>query len=348
MPAHAQYLKNRAAGYRARADSPEDVLKRCIDWLLVLSALAVAGVLPAFAQTYPAKPIRFVLQHAPGGYGDITARTVARKMGDSMGQQVVVDNRPSAGAIVAANMVAKAEADGYTLLLTGSGTAASASLFKSLPYDVLRDFAQVSTMGFTEIVVLAGPDAKFNSLADVLAFARQNPGKLNIGCNNIGSTQHLAAELFKSMAGIDAQIVPFKAFSGLLTALRGGEIHVAFEYVAPVVQLIKANTIRALAIGAKERFSGLPNLPTTAEAGVAGYHASSWNGVSVPARTPRPIIDRLYREIAAAVAAPDAQQRLRDLGIEPKAYTPEQTRELMISDIAKWKAVIEKANIPRQ
>jgi tripartite-type tricarboxylate transporter receptor subunit TctC len=348
LPAPAQYLKNRAAGYHARTDAPEAVLNRFIARLFVLSALAVAGAWPAFAQTYPAKPIRFVLQHAPGGYGDITARTVARKMGDSMGQQVVVDNRPSAGAIVAANMVAKAEADGYTLLLTGSGTAASASLFKSLPYDVLKDFAQVSTMGFTEIVVLAGPDAKFNSLADVLAFARQNPGKLNIGCNNIGSTQHLAAELFKSMAGIDAQIVPFKAFSGLLTALRGGEIHVAFEYVAPVVQLIKANTIRALAIGAKERFSGLPNLPTTSEAGVAGYQASSWNGVSVPARTPRPIIDRLYREIAAAVAAPDAQQRLRDLGIEPKAYTPEQTRELMISDIAKWKAVIEKANIPRQ
>ncbi len=302
----------------------------------------------AVAQAYPSKPLRFVLQHAPGGYGDITVRTLTRKMSESMGQQIIVDNRPSAGAIIAANMVAKSDADGYTLLLTGSGTAVSASLFKALPYDVLKDFAQVSTMGFTEILVLTGPDSKFTSLAELLAFARQNPGKLNIGCNNIGSTQHLAAELFKSMAGIEGQIVPFKSFAGLLTALRGGEIHIAFEYVAPVVQLIKANTIKALAIGAKERFVGLPNVPTTAESGVPGYQASSWNGISVPAKTPRPVIDRLYREIVAAVAAPDVQQRLREFGIDPRAYTPEQTRQLMISDIAKWKAVIERANIPRQ
>jgi tripartite-type tricarboxylate transporter receptor subunit TctC len=322
-------------------------LKRLLVWSFVLAlSPCVAGA--ASPTAFPGKSIRFILQHAPGGYGDITARLIARKMSDSMGQQVVVDNRPSAGAIVAANIVAKSEADGYTMLLTGSGTAVSASLFKSLPYDVLKDFAQVSTMGFTEIVVLTGPEAKFNSLVEVLAFARQNPGKLNIGCNNMGSTQHLAAELFKSMAGIDAQIVPFKSFSGLLTALRSGEIHVAFEYVAPVVQLIKSNTIRALAIGAKERFNGLPNVPTAAEGGVPGYQASSWNGVSVPAKTPRAVIDRLYREIAAAVAQPDLQQRLRELGIEPRAYTPEQTRELMVSDIAKWKAVIEKANIPRQ
>ena len=335
-------------GTTVRVETPEAVLKQFFFLTCALQAFALAGAAPVCAQNYPVKPIRFILQHAPGGYGDITARLIARKMSDSMGQQVVVDNRPSAGAIVAATIVAKSEADGYTMLLTGSGTAASASLFKSLPYDVLKDFAQVSTMGFTEIVVLAGTDTKFTSLAEVLAFARQNPGKLNIGCNNLGSTQHLAAELFKSMAGIEAQIVPFKAFSGLLTALRGGEIHVAFEYVAPVVQLIKANTIKALAIGAKERFVGLPNLPTAAEAGVVGYQASSWNGVSVPARTPKAVVDRLHREIAAAVAAPDLQQRLRDLGIEPRADTPEQTRQLMVSDIAKWKAVIERANIPRQ
>ncbi len=327
----------------------EDDLKLVVITLRAVAAVACAALCAhAFAQAYPVKPIRFILQHAPGGYGDITARLVAKKMSESMGQQVIVDNRPSAGAIVAANIVAKSEPDGYTLLLTGSGTAVSASLFKLLPYDVLKDFAQVSTMGFTDIVVLTGPDAKITSLAELLAFARQNPGKLNIGCNNIGSTQHLAAELFKSMAGIQAQIVPFKSFSGLLTALRGGEIHVAFEYVAPVVQLIKANTIKALAIGSKERFSGLPNVPTAAEGGVPGYQASSWNGVSVPAKTPRPIINRLYREIAAAVATPDVAQRLRELGIEPRAYTPEQTRELMISDIAKWKVVIERAKIPRQ
>ncbi|MEK7834665.1 MAG: tripartite tricarboxylate transporter substrate binding protein [Pseudomonadota bacterium] len=325
------------------------VKRRGVAAFLWLAAAALAAVCGATAaQTYPMKPIRFVLQHAPGGFGDITARLVAQKMSASMGQQVIIDNRPSSGAIVAANMVAKAEPDGYTLLLTGSGTAASASLFKSLPYDVLKDFEQVSTMGFAELVLVTAPDSKFRSVADVLAFARQNPGKLNIGSNNIGSTQNLAAELFKSMAGIDAQVVPFKASSGLIAAVRGNEIQVAFEFLAPVIQLIKGNALKALAVGASQRFAGLPGTPTVAESGVPGYQASSWNGVSVPARTPRPIVDRLYKEFAAAVNAPDVKQKLQEMGIDAKAYTPAETRKLMISDIAKWKAVIERAKIPRQ
>ncbi len=162
----------------------EDELK--LTAIILRAALALTCVWAgagALAQTYPVKPVRFILQHAPGGYGDITARLIARKMSESMGQQVVVDNRPSAGAIVAANVVAKSEPDGCTLLLTGSGTAVSASLFKSLTYNVLKDFAQVSTMGFTDIVVLTGAEAKFTSLAELLAFARHNPGKLNIGCS---------------------------------------------------------------------------------------------------------------------------------------------------------------------
>ena len=325
-------------------------VKRCcaaaLRWLATATLAAACGA--AAAQTYPVKPIRFVLQHAPGGFGDITARLVAQKMSASMGQQVIIDNRPSSGAIVAANIVAKAEPDGYTLLLTGSGTAASASLFKSLPYDVLKDFEQVSTMGFAELVLVTAPDSKFRTVADVLAFARQNPGKLNIGSNNIGSTQNLAAELFKSMAGIDAQVVPFKASSGLIAAVRGNEIQVAFEFLAPVIQLIKGNALKALAVGASQRFAGLPGTPTVAESGIPGYHASSWNGVSVPAGTPRPIVDRLYKEFAAAVNAPDVKQKLQEMGIDAKAYTPAETRKLMISDIAKWKAVIERAKIPRQ
>ena len=315
-------------------------------WLAAATLFAAVGA--AAAQTYPVKTIRFVLQHAPGGFGDITARLVAQKMSASMGQQVIIDNRPSGGAIIAANIVAKAEPDGYTLLLTGSGTAASASLFKSLPYDVLKDFEQVSTMGFAELALITAPNSRFGSVTEVLAFARQNPGKLNIGSNNIGSTQNLAAELFKAMAHIDAQVVPYKGSAGLLAAVRGNEIHVAFEFLAPIIQLIKGNGLKALAVGASQRFAGLPDTPTVAESGVAGYHASSWNGVSVPAGTPRPIIDRLYKEFAAAVTAPDVKQKLQEMGIDAKAYTPAETRKLMISDIAKWKGVIERAKIPRQ
>lgn len=324
----------------------DDLKKRRLWWGLLFAGAAVCAL--ATAQPYPSKPIRFVLQHAPGGFGDITARLIAKKMSESMGQQIIIDNRPSAGAIIAANMVAKSDPDGYTMLLTGSGTAVSASLFKALPYDVLKDFAQVSTMGFAEIVVISSPDSKFSSIADVLAFARQNPGRLNIGCNNIGSTQHLAAELFKSTAAINAQIVPFKAIAGLLTAVRGNEIHVAFELLGPIMQQIRSNAVKAIATGGRERFAGLPGVPTIAESGVQGYQASSWNGVSVPARTPRPVIDRLYSEFAAAINAPDVKQRLLEMGVDARAYTPEQTRELMVADIAKWKAVIERANIPRQ
>lgn len=312
------------------------------------AVLSCAASAQNSAQNFPSKPIRFLLPQAPGGVADITARLVTQKMSDSLGQQIIIDNRPSAGAIVAAEAAAKSAPDGYTLFLTGSGTAASVSLMKSLPYDLLRDFAQVSTMGFFDLVLLTSNESKLTSVREVIAYAKSNPGKLTIGSINIGSTQNLAALMFKSMAGIDAQIVPYKATPAMLTSVRGNEINTGVEIIAPVLTQIKAGAIRALAVTSAERVSALPNVPTIAESGVPGYQASSWNGVSVPAKTPRAIIDRLNKAFAAAINSPDVKQKLEELGITPRAMSPDDTRKLMVSYVEKWRKVIEAAHIEKQ
>ncbi len=311
-----------------------------------LSLIALCAT--AQAQTFPSKPIRFMLPQAPGGVADITARLVAQKMSESLGQQVIVDNRPSAGAIVAAEAAAKSLPDGYTLFLTGSGTAAAVSLMKSLPYNLLRDFAQVSTMGYFDLVLLTSMDAKYKSVADVIAYAKSNPGKLTVGSINIGSTQNLAAELFRAMAGVDAHTVPYKATPAMVTAVRSGELQVGFEILAPVYSQIKSGSIKALAMASAERFAGLPDVPTISESGIPGYVASSWNGVSVPSKTPRAVIDRLNKAIVAAVSSPDVAQKLQAVGITARASTPEDMRKLLTSDIEKWRNVVVSAHIEPQ
>lgn len=300
------------------------------------------------AQSYPVKPIRLLVPFGPGGVGDITARAVAQKMSESLGQQVIVDNRPSAGGIIASGVVAKAEPDGYTLLLLNNAHAVSVSLFKSLPYDTMKDFAPISTISTFSVVLLVSPDSPIKSVQELIAAAKASPGKLNVGTIAIGATQHLSAELFKSMAGIDVVHVPFNNTGAVVSALRGNSVQFAFEFIAPVVGQIKGGGLRALAVSPRSRFAGLPDVPTVHEAGVPGYEVISWNGLAAPAKTPRAIINRLKNEINAALAMPDVRQRFQELGVEARPATPEGFRELLVSEIAKWKAVIEQAKIPRQ
>ncbi|HUL91470.1 MAG TPA: tripartite tricarboxylate transporter substrate binding protein [Burkholderiales bacterium] len=292
--------------------------------------------------------MRLIVPFGAGGVADITARVVSQQMSATMGQQVLVENRPSAGGIVASEAVAKAEPDGYTLLFLTNGNAVSVSLFKSLPYDTLRDFAPVSTVGFFDLVLVVDAASKIGSVQDLIAYSKANPNKLNIGTINPGSTQNLAAELFKSMSGIDAQIVPFKATPAVITALKGGDVQAVFEILAPVMALIKGGAVRALAVTSDKRFAGLPDVPTLAQSGVPGYQASSWNAVAAPAKTPKPVLERLNREINAAVAAPEVRKRLGELGVDARAGTPEALHELLVSEIAKWKGVIERAKIEKQ
>ena len=318
-------------------------------WIRVLLPLVFACCCgSAMAQNWPTRPIRFILPFAPGGVADITARIMGQKMSENIGQQVVIENRPGAGMIISAQAALATEPDGHMMVITGNGTAISTNLFKSLPFDVLRDFTLLSTLAFFDLVMIAGPESRFKSAADVIAFARANPGKLNVGSISIGSTQHLTAELFKSLAAVDVQIVPFKTSPDMLLAMRSTNLDVGFEILPAVISQIRANSVRLLGVAGNKRFESMPNVPTIAESGVSGFLSSSWNGISTKAGTPRPIVDRMSREINVALAAPEVIQKMREVGAEARGSTPEETRKLMISEIAKWKAVIERAKIPLQ
>ncbi|OGA24944.1 MAG: hypothetical protein A3I02_14425 [Betaproteobacteria bacterium RIFCSPLOWO2_02_FULL_67_26] len=318
-------------------------------WLQVAALVAAAGI-PAFApaQNYPTKPIRFLVPFGPGGVGDITARVAAQKMSASLGQQVIIDNRPGAGGIVASQLAAKAEPDGYTMLLLNNAHAISMALFKSLPYNTLGDFAPVSSLGTFSLVLMVNPDSPIKSVKDLIASAKANPGKLNVGTIQIGATQHLSTELFKSMAGVNWVHVPYTNTGLVLGGLRGSSIQVAFEFIAPVLGMIKAGQFRALAVTTRTRFSGLPDVPTVQEAGVPGFEVTSWNGIGVPAKTPKAIINRLNRAVAEAQADPDLKQRFQQMAVDTFPNTPEGYRKHIAAEIAKWTKVIETAKIPKQ
>lgn len=307
-------------------------------------APTVATAQPAF----PSKSVRIVVPFGPGGVGDLTARAVGQKLAQQLGQPVVIENRPGAGGVAAAEAVARAAPDGHTLFLMSNGTAVTAGLFKSLPFDTVKDFKPVSTLGFFDIAVVSGIEAPFTTLADVIAFAKAHPGKLNVGSINVGSTQNLTAELFKSAAGIDVQVVPFNGTPALVAALRGRQVDVAVEMLGPVLPQIHAGTLRPLAVTGETRSILQPRVPTATEAGVTGLVASSWNALAAPAGTPAAVIRRLHREIVASLADAEVQQRLRTLNVEAKASTPEQASELLVADIQRWSAVIERVGIPKQ
>lgn len=316
--------------------------------LATAGALALTALRAHAQPAFPTKALRIVVPFAAGGVGDLTARAVATGLAERLGQPVVIDNRPGAGGVVAADAVARAEPGGHTLFLMSNGTAVSASLFRSLPYDTLADFAPVSTLGFFDIAVLVPADSPHATLAQLLAHARARPGQLNIGSINIGSTQHLAAELFKSSAAIDAQVVPFNGTPALITALRGRQVDVGVEILGPTLPQVRARALRVLAVTGEQRSAVLPDVPTAVELGVQGFVATSWNALAAPARTPRPVVERLQREVVATVATPAVQQQLRALNVEPRTSTPGQAAALLKTDIERWRAVIERAGIPRQ
>ncbi|MEJ7930882.1 tripartite tricarboxylate transporter substrate binding protein [Ramlibacter sp. AN1015] len=324
---------------------------------LQAAACAGAGVLLApgawaqgAAAAFPTKTLRIVVPLAPGGAADITARTIAQAISGPLGQPVIVENRPGAGGVIAGEAVSRAEPDGHTMLLVSSGTAVSASLFKQLPFDTLRDFAPVSQLATFNLALLVPQDSRFKSLSELLAHARANPGKLNIGSPQLGTTQHLAAELFKSAAGIDAQTVPFNGTPALINALRGNQVDVGVDILGPVMGQIKAGALRPLAVLGDRREAGLPGVPTVAETGasLAGFNASSWNGLSVPAKTPEAAIERLNKAINGALAQPEVRQRLADLTLHAQGSTPRELGELLARDVRRWGEVIARASIPKQ
>ena len=317
--------------------------------ILSNAVLLAAAPLAASAQTaFPAKPLRIVVPNAPGGAADLTARAVGQKMSQGLGQPVVIDNKPGAGGVVAGDMVAKAAPDGHTLLLISSGTAVSASLFKTLPFDTVADFTPVAQLASFDLVIVVPSGGRFKTLTELVAWGKANPGKLNIGTPNIGTTQHLAAELFKSQSGLDAQIVPFNGTPAVINALRGSQIDAGLDILSPLLAQIKSGDLLPLAITGKRRSRELPDVPTAQEAGIAGFDVTSWNGLAVPAKAPKEVVARLNREINAALNDAGVKKQLQDLNLDPQPGTSEHAVALLAGDIKRWNDVIVRAKIARQ
>lgn len=317
----------------------------------LLATVAMSFTFSANAQSaasFPSKPIKIIVPFGAGGIADLTARTVGTKMAEVLGQPVIIENKPGAGGIAAGDLVAKSEPDGTTLLLMSNATAVTANLFKNLPFDTFKDFAPVSTLGFFDIAVVTKADSPFKTLLELLVFAKAKPGKLNLGTINIGSTQNLAAELFKSTAGINVQIVPFNGTPAVITALRGGQIDAAVEILGPVKTQIDAKAISALAVLGLKRSASLSDVPTAKESGLASMNASSWNALAVSAKTPKDIVNKLNVAVKTALASPDVKKRLADLGVEAGASSPELLDDLLHAEIKRWGEVITRANISKQ
>lgn len=319
--------------------------------LMPLSAAVVASGMPdvAWAQTsYPSRPVRFILPFAAGGVADVTARIVAEKLGDKLGQRVVVENVGGAGGIAAARAALAGGTDGHTVTLLTNGTAITVPLFKSLPFDPFKDFMPVSTIGLFECIFVTNAASEYRTLADFVKAAKEKPGALNVGTIVVGSTQNLSAELFKSTAGINFQIVPFRTSPEAVVALLRNDIQMVVDFPAALKAGLSDGKLRTLATTGPKRSESMPDVPTVQQAGVPNYEVTSWNAMYVPAGTPVSIIEALNKALREILADADVKKRMLAVGIEAHASSPAETNARMKADIEKWAKVIERANIPKQ
>jgi tripartite-type tricarboxylate transporter receptor subunit TctC len=320
-------------------------LRRAVAGMVCALGLASS----AFAATeYPTRTVRIIVPYGAGGIADVTMRITAQKLSEKLGQQFIVDNRPGAGGVVGARAAAAAAPDGYTLSMIGGGLTIAKSLFKSLPYDLVEDFVPISTTAAYGLVIVAKADSGLKTVGDIIAAAKAKPGKLNFGTINPGSNQHLAAELFRHMAQIDVTMIPHKTTPDLITALLRGDVDVVFEYEAGLGAMMTDPRVAVVAYTGPQRLAHLPNVPTVAESGLAGYDVTSWNGLAAPKGTPHEIVEKLSREVTAAVEQPDVRAAMAKFGMEARGSTSEELGARIKADIAKWADVIEKAGIPKK
>ena len=315
----------------------------------VMEAVALAAMAafaaPALGQAYPTKPIRIVAPSTPGDAPDVIARLVADKLSVALGQQVVVDNKPGAGGVVGSESVAKSAPDGYTLIMGNAGShGINAAVYSRLPYDIQRDFAPVSQVAIAPNVMVINPSLPVNSVAEFIAYAKSQPGKLSYASGGNGSSAHMSMELFKSMAGIDVQHIPYKGSSPALTDLIGGQVAVFIGNMPPTVPHIKSGKLRALAVTTRTRSALMPELPTIADT-LPGYETVAWFGVLAPAGTPPDVVNRLSVEIGKIARSPEMRERLVAMGAEPVGGTPEEFKAVIDRDIAKWKPLAQKVGI---
>jgi tripartite-type tricarboxylate transporter receptor subunit TctC len=313
-----------------------------------LGVLAAPGIARAQGATPFARPVRLVLGFAAGGAGDITVRMLAPHITAEIGQPIVVDNRPGAGGIISAEAVARAAPDGHTAYLLTTSNMAAPAFYRSLPFDVTRDFTPAGRMVWYDHVIAVNPQLPVRNLTELIALARSQPGRLNIASIAVGNAQHLGVELFRAMAEAPLTTVTYRSSPELVNALATGEVQVAGELLAPILPQVQAGRVRLLAITAPDRFPTLPDVPTSAESGLPGYIVRSWNAVVFPAGTPRPFVEAMNRGIRRALAVPEIRSRLIELGGLPEASSPEELGAMIPREVAAWGRMAQLAGVEKQ
>jgi tripartite-type tricarboxylate transporter receptor subunit TctC len=310
----------------------------------ILAAALVALATGAFAQPYPAKPVRMIVPFPPAGSTDLSARAVAGKLQERLGQPVVVENKPGAGGNIGGDLAAKAPPDGYTIFVGTVGTnAINAGLYSKMPYDHLKDFAPVILLSKTPNVLVVNPGLPVNSVQDLIRLAKSKPGEVTFASSGIGTSIHMSGELFKSMAGVEMTHIPYKGSGPMLIDLMSGQVNLAFDNLSAAIQFIRSGKLKALATTGATRAPSLPDLPTIQEAGLAGYDSTSWNAIFVPAGTPRPIVERLNKELDAILHTPETKKFFADQGAEAGGGTPEQLDALVRAETVKWAKVVKES-----
>jgi tripartite-type tricarboxylate transporter receptor subunit TctC len=315
------------------------------NWIAACAAMTLL-VTTAVAQDYPAKPIRLIVPFAPGGVADTSARAVAEALGARLGQPVVVENKPGASGNIGSAQVAQSPPDGYTLLLGFDGTMViNPHVFTNIPFNTLRDLAPVTKLGDAALLLVAHPSVPAKNLAEFMAWTKTHPGPHPYGTSGTGGTPHLAGELMKQRTGIALEHIPYKGGGQAMTDILGGQIPLVFTAIASAQQHVKSGKVVALGVPSRQRSPALPDVPTFIESGIPDFEATSWVGILAPAKTPKPIIDKLQREIAAVLHTDPVKARYAVLGIDPVGNTPEQFTEQIKADLARWGAVVKAANI---
>lgn len=310
---------------------------------MCLLVLALGIFSPVIAQQYPTKPIRFVVPYAPGGNTDVLARLIGQRLADTFPHPVIVDNRPGIDGVVGINVVTRAAPDGYTILMVSSSHAINTAMGMKLPYDPLKDLAPITQTASQQILLIVHPSVPAKSVKEFVAYAKSRPAGLNYGASS--SATQLATELFNSLAGIKMVHIPYKGAAPMMNDLLGGQIEVSFAPSVISLPHVKSSRVRALAIGDSKRSVFMPDLPTVAESGVAGYQASIWTGMLAPATTPRAIIDRLNKEVVRIVRSPELTERLVQLGSDTVGSTPERFDKFVREEIVKWEAIAKRVGI---
>ena len=316
---------------------------RYVTRLISAVFLATAAIMPAFAQQYPTKPIKLILPFPAGGATDVMSRILAEKLTPRLGQTVIVENKPGAGTMLASEYVAKAPADGYTLLMAASSLVIAPSLYSKVNYDPIKDFTPVTQVAAVIHLVVVNPNLPVKSIQELITYLKANPGKVSYGSTGSGTSTHLEAELFKKMAGVEIQHIPYKGSTPALADLVGGQTSMMFDPIASSKPYLESGRLRALAVTTAQRSVSAPDLPTVAESGLPGYEAMPWLGIVAPAGTPKAVVDRLYKEVSEVLKMQDVKDRFKSLGLDIIGNTPAEFATFIAQDQKKWDQVIKNS-----